>query len=52
MLFVLLSGTLNPLGSKLVIEVLTFSVCCDIIFVAGSEGKTFDRNVMLDKTAS
>ena len=35
-----------------IIKVLTFSVCCDIILVAGSEGKAFDRNVMPDKTAS
>ncbi len=51
MLSVPLPGTLNPAGSKLVIEVLTFSVFCDIISAAGSEGRTFDGNVMPDKTA-
>ena len=42
----------GEIHEKNIIEVLIFSSCCDIILVAGSEGKTFDRNVMPDKTAS
>ncbi len=33
------------------LKILTFSSLYDIIHNAGSEGRTFNGNVMLDKTA-